>query len=446
MYMKNKLFYLFGAAFLLCSIGTFTACSDDDNVPVENEEPPVEPWELSGKYLEGTQNNLKMTYNGHELTGKKVTIKADEENKTASIELEGTEKDLGAMLYNLLDLKVTTNSPVPGEKKITLKDVALTRNERGASYSFEAEDKNPTRNTICKGTIRKGELSIDITNLLATQELAGTWNLGEIKNTAETADCKTASPLWIDWDSNVYMDLGEIDAGIGWPIEFNYPPNQIFSMLMCWLGPFINFDIEPIIANQLKDVTAEPSGSMFVTYAWDNDLTNPNRWSSDMNHNIMRYYYGKEPNQIYIEANIDFLLQALSGLIATRAAEQEELDVLLNRLSTLLKPVLENGFPCTYLIEEDNLKLTLDGVFTRDVLRCIVNILNEPTINELVMQLIDGEPSLASYKPTIQALLKALPDALYYHDGDAQKGFEGECSYINIGMYLVKPATEEETE
>lgn len=437
--MKNKLFYLFGATLLLCSVSIFTACSSDDDGSIDEPIPPVEPWELSGEYLEETQNVLKMTYNGYELAGKKVTIKADENNKTASIELEGTEKDLGSMLSNLVELKITTNSPIPGEKKITLKNIALSSNDGGASYSFEGEDANSTRTMTYKGIIKKGELNIDITNNLAKQELAGTWNVGPVKNNSDV-DCRTASPLWIDWDTNVKVNLGAVDPGLGFPIELNYSPNEILTMVMCWIGPAINLDIETMVANQLKDITAQSGGSMFATYAWDSDTSNPDRWSSDMNHNIMRYYYGETPEKIYIEANIDFLLQALSGLIKTRASEQENIQELINHLIDILKPVLEKGFPCTYLIEGNSLKLTLDGVFVRDVLKSVVKILNDPTINPLVMSIIEENETLAPYKENVKLLLATMPDALTYHDGKTEQDFTGECTYVNLGLYLVKAA------
>lgn len=440
--MKNKLFYLFGAAFLLCSISTFTACSDDNDEPIVEVEPPIEPWELSGDYLEGTSNILKMTYNGDELTGKKVTIKADEENKKASIVLEGTEKDLGAMLAGLIDLKVKTSSPIPGEEKITLNDVTLTSNDRGVSYSFKGEDIKATRTMKYEGTIKKGELSIDITNSLSDQTLSGTWNLGEIKN-SDNVDCRTASPLCIDWDTNVKVDLGSVDAGIGFPIPLNYSPNEILTMLMCWIGPGMGFDIETIIANQLKDISAEPNGSIIATYAWDSDTSNPDRWSSNMNKNIIRYYYAETAGQIYVEANVDFLVQALGSLIKTRAGNQEDLQELLDNLASILKPVLEKGFPCTYLVDGNNLKLTLDGVFARDLLKNVVKILNDPTINPLIMSLIESDETLAPYKENVKLLLETMPDALTYHDGETEKDFSGECAFVNIGLFFVKATTAE---
>ena len=99
--MKNKLFYLFGAALLLCSISTFTACSEDNDEPIVEKpddgdnDNSGDVLDLNGKY---DNENLKMTYNGEELTGKKVTFTADEKLEKATILLSGVEKDLTDML------------------------------------------------------------------------------------------------------------------------------------------------------------------------------------------------------------------------------------------------------------------------------------------------------------------------------------------------------------
>ena len=126
--MKNKLFYLFGAALLLCSISTFTACSEDNDEPIVEKpddgdnDNSGDVLDLNGKY---DNENLKMTYNGEELTGKKVTFTADEKLEKATILLSGVEKDLTDMLGGILgEIKFTTNSPVPGEKEIKLENVA----------------------------------------------------------------------------------------------------------------------------------------------------------------------------------------------------------------------------------------------------------------------------------------------------------------------------------
>ena len=229
--MKNKLFYLFGAALLLCSISTFTACSEDNDEPIVEKpddgdnDNSGDVLDLNGKY---DNENLKMTYNGEELTGKKVTFTADEKLEKATILLSGVEKDLTDMLGGILgEIKFTTNSPVPGEKEIKLENVALTANTDGTTYSFEGKDENENRTMLYKGTVKGGEMNIEITNELKNKSLTGTWELGPLKfGLMQEAPANISSPLWIDWDSQNNINAGTI-AGIG----FDMDPASLFTWI-----------------------------------------------------------------------------------------------------------------------------------------------------------------------------------------------------------------------
>lgn len=434
--MRNKLFYLFGAAFLLCSISTFTACSDDENEPVV-EVPGDDVIDLNGSYDDKT---LKMTYNGEELTGKRVTFTADEKLEKATILLSGVEKDLTDMLGGLIgELKFTTNSPIPGEKEISLKDVALTANADG-TYSFEGKDENSNRTMLYKGTVKKDEMSIEITNTLANQELADTWNLGPLRySILEEITAPISSPLWINWDTENNIDAGVIEG-----ISFDMNPNSLFSWIF-YIGDDIflqmmgisgvDVRIQKWIKNLLQSVTVQPNGCMFATYSYSGDLNNP-AWSSEMGHNIIRYYYGEEPNKVYIEANADFILSAIGGLLTRTRADNEDLAVIVKPLIDALKPAIEKGFPCTYEITGDKMKINLDGKFTQSVLIELVNIINTPVIYDMIMGLIDGDPSLQAYKTNIETALQTLPNALKYKD----KSLTTPCEYVKVGFELVKTA------
>lgn len=449
--MKNKLFYLFGAVFLLCSISTFTACSEDNSDTKEEipsggdgNEDEDSKWEISGEYSEGNENTLKMMYNGEELTGKKVTVIADENSQTASIVLEGTEKDLGAMLSGIIDLKCLTYSPIPGENKITLNGVTLTPNKEGTAYQFKGEDRNETRVMTYKGIVNKGEMNIEITNELSNNLLAGTWNLAPVDvNIWGGVNCTRSAPLWIDWDSFVEIDPGEMTIGDTHLSSLNQSPNSLFTWILVMLADpsmssfGVAITVEQWIANMLKSVVAQPNGCMYATYSYSGNLESP-QWSDEMGRNILRYYYGEKPNQIYIEANIDFIINALGGLLTKTRAEGGPNEVIQKLMNTL-RPVLEKGFPCTYEINGNEMRLYLDGEFTLKALREFVDIANEPTLNQLIMALIESDATLAPYATNVDKLLKTLPNALTYKGNpDNSLELSGECKYIKIGFKLVK--------
>lgn len=447
--MKNKLFILLAAAFLLATpTSIFTSCSDGDDAVVDNpgggsgnEGGQGDALDLNGTY---DANTLKMSYNGEELTGKRVAFTADDKLEKATIVLSGVENNIGDMLSGLLgEIKLTTNSPIPGEKEITLENVELTPNADGTAYLFEGEDRNATRTMTYKGTVKEGEMNIVITNALANQSLAGTWEMGPLKySIVEGIMAPLASPLWIDWDTDLDIDAGSIEG-----VEFNMPPASLFSWVFSlgdsrFLPAFgiqgVNIDlkIQEWFKNLLQSVTAESNGCMFATYSYSGDLANP-AWSSEMSHNIIRYYYGEE-GAIYVEANADFILNAISGLIAgglTRADEQTIAEIV-KPLVDALKPALENGFKCQYAVTGDKMKINLDGKFTQTVLKEVVTILNNPTIYPLIMDAIENDATLATYKVNIEKLLASLPDALAYKD----RSHTQECQYVKIGLQLVKGA------
>lgn len=444
--MKNKLFYLFGAAFLLCSISIFTACSEEKDEPVveipddggDNGD-DGDALDLNGEY---GNNTLKMTYNGEELAGKKVIFTADENLGEATLRLSGTEKNLTDMLAGIMgEVKFMTNSPIPGEKVINLENVILTANADGTIYSFESKDENDSRETFYKGTVKEGEMNIEITNKLKNSSLAGTWELGPLKfSLLENVAANSASPLWIDWDSENNINAGTI-ANVG----FNMDPTSLFTWVFSvgddtFLGMMgiqdVDVKIQQWIKNLLQSITVQPNGCMYATYSYSGDLKNP-AWSSEMSRNIIRYYHGEKSDRVYIEVNTDFILSTLGSLLSTNTrADNQTFETLAKALIETLRPAIENGVPCTYEIADNKLKVNLDGEFTRDVLIKVVDILNEPNINALIMNLIENDETLKTYKPNITTLLQTLPDALRYRDNK-----ETPCEYVKIGLQLVK-ATE----
>lgn len=227
--MKNKLSYLIGVACLLSYTGTFTSCvngvddeyleqkfTESSGTDNESEELP----DLNGDYSIEGDYELTMTCNGELLEGKKVVMAVDETNESASITFTAAETDLesiiglipGANLIQGLGLRYTGNSPVPGEKEITITNVPLFRN--GSNYMFKGSYVQPTYTMNYDGKIENAKMAVNINYELTNQKLAGTWNLAPVNTNGmlEGITCVTTSPLWIDWDSNAAIDPGNIEG------------------------------------------------------------------------------------------------------------------------------------------------------------------------------------------------------------------------------------------
>ncbi|MDR1091106.1 MAG: DUF4925 domain-containing protein [Prevotella sp.] len=457
--MKTKLFYLVGVVFLLWSTGTFTSCIngvDDEYLELVNSgsggrdtvgEDGLKLPDLNGNYEQGGDFELKMIYNGEELSGKRVNVAADELNETATITLSGVDKDLSEMLGGLLEFKFETFSPVPGIKEIVLPNVTLY-NSKGIDYRFTGGLIEPTYTLNYEGTIKDGKMEISINHQLANQKLAGTWDLAPNSTTGSTW---LFSPLCLDWDSRVQVNLGKVSI-----VTIKGEMNGIFSLLTGVLSSYImksiigvNIKTMDLIRNMLKGMTAQPDGCMFATYSYSGDVLHP-EWSSNMPRNAIRYYYDPEnpDKKLYMEVNPDFLIGLISGLtnptLKSRAAADPEVTKELGRqLIALLTPVLQKGIPCDYVLEGNNLTVNIDGVVLRDILRKLFELANDEVARPVVEELINN--SLGDLGSNIMNLIRLVPYTLKYHDAttydpvtNVPLDATGECAYVKFGLKFVK--------
>ena len=450
--MKNKLFYLISAACLLSYTGTFTSCVngvDDeyleqkitDDTKAEDEIP-----DLNGEYSMVGDFDLEMICNGDLLEGQKVVMAVDENNESATITFTAIETDLesviglipGANLIQGMGLKYTGNCPVPGEKELTFTNVPIYRN--GSTYIFKGSLDQSTYTVKYEGKIEDDKMTIDFNYELTNHKLAGTWMLKP--NLFDTnANMK---PLWYDWDTNLTIRFGIINVPeLGLPnmnID-SYTPNELNQLLiMAYLAAGI--DVQQMIVDLLQSITVLPNGSIYATYAWDSDKSNPDRWSSNMNRNIMRYYYDKEKeDRIYVEINGQFLLNTIKGLIkptpSTRGPE-EDLKALGTKLIEFLKPALENGIPCDYKLNGNKMSINIDGEFLLEALKLLAEVGNNEAATGFLMPLLKNDPTLAPYAPNIEVFLKRLPDLLTYKKESGSGELSGECKYVKIGLHLEK--------
>lgn len=458
--MKNRLFYLVGTALLMCSTGMFTSCIngvDDEYLEqavsggeggTDNEEDDSE--DMNGEYFDGGDFGLKMTYNGEELTGKKVTFMLNEDQKSATVTLAGTEKDL-ASLSNLLqgmDATFTTYSPIPGEKEVLFNNVKVYKS--GSDCIFEGESTKPNYKVSFKGQILDAAMTIDIEHVLAREEnnILGKWKMGAVKEAGSgdgflaqaellnnnDNDFTKSSPLFLNWGTDKKVDMGRVPTGMEGAlatIEVNRPMNGIFNLLMSQLvtSQLIKPSLEQALPKLIEYIAAEETGGMYASYSW-NGAENP-IYSQDMSHNIVRYYFDAD-NTLRIEANADYLLTVLGGLlggsstrVTTRDAQPDNTKIIGKELVNTLRPALEKGFPCEYNIDDNNnMTINIDGQLLLDVMKLVEKLVNDEFAKPMVDEFVN---SIGDYAPNVKLLLANLHNAL----GD-------DCKYIKLGFHMVK--------
>lgn len=469
--MKNKLSYLIGVACLLSYTGTFTSCvngvddeyleqkfTESGGTDNESEELP----DLNGDYSIEGDYELVMTCNGELLEGKKVVMAVDETNESASFTFAAAQTDLETVIATSIPggigglvsgwgLKYTGNSPVPGEKEITVANVPLFRNGT-QYYMFEGSNIQPTYTMTFNGKIEGEKMTIDINYELTNQKLAGTWELAPVFDKNNNDNSPELSPLWLDWDSNIEADLGAIQVemmpGHFFPLSVKGKMNGIFNVISTSASAMvmeqiagIKLGIEPMLRNLLQSITTKPNGGMYAIYSYSGDLQNPQWSGSDgMPHNAMRYYYDPEKpdERIYLELNSGFLINLIESLAApaepAAPGTRADLRDVAKELIALLVPLLEDGIPCEYKLEGNNLTINIDGIVLKNILVKLMVVANDPSAKEVLDGLLG---SLGDFKDNITKLLAALPAALEHHDFDG-KDYSGECKYVKIGLKFVK--------
>lgn len=122
--MSKKLVYLFA---LICSIGLFTGCSDDEEEIVDNS------WEeLVGDY---SGENLVLSYGDMALTGKKVTFSATNGNNG----------------------KLLLNNIIPGENETTISNVEVKNSE------FSGTATTTYANVEYAGSVKEKVMTLKLT-------------------------------------------------------------------------------------------------------------------------------------------------------------------------------------------------------------------------------------------------------------------------------------------
>lgn len=490
--MKNKIFYYVCAAFMLYSMSVFTSCSDDPEAPTEEQPGDKDDQDdenkddeedgvlnLNGTYSEeaNADGTLAMTYNGGELTGKSVTFLANEDGTSATVELAGMTKDLTDMIGGLMPWSLETYSPIPGQKTVTLSDVALTPNEDGTAYTFTASDEEENAYKMSlTGTVEEGKMTMDITYELVNSELEGNWWLAKI-NTANGGDHGEGSaPLFYHVKSDVEMNLGKVSF-VTLKGNLDGLLSVINTMGALFL-PEVNGvkGLENYIYGVLARVDAAKDGSMLPWYEWSNNWKPAEaQYSCNMPANSLRYYYG-EGNTLYLEINPDVIINLVSGLVnptaISRSGDPEATKAIGRQLIEKLNPVLASGLPCTYELDGDNLKIWLDETWTLDVFKILADLVTDEYASGYIAEFL---PTLGLGDMTnlVENLLGQLPYVVNYgasktmsEDGesgaksamDAAKegktkeeieeagGLTGTCEGIRLGLKLTKVMPDDRTE
>lgn len=387
---KNLFYYLFA---VICTIGLFTSCSDDDEKVVN----PIPQTTFN------SENGLQLTYNGAPLLGKKVTFTPDATEATkATLRLEG-EFDLAGILKGQRSNMTSPTGPgvFPGSPVTTL-SVDLSINGNQCTFSGVSETEYCTFSYA--GKVTAGTMDLSFTDVtLKNTALAGTvWKPTPL---AKTEDGGMDEPIHFVWKS-----------GTKAAIEISGHPSEIeINDLLLLALRFPLFDdgsgdrvsVEQMLCSVLKDVTLGADGNIVATYM---DAANGGtEWVTSPSN--MAQYVVTGDNQLLLFLNPQAIMANVDNV--EKSVRTVDVGAILQQAIAELYPMLINGVPLTYTKEGNRMKVFLGTDLLLPLMKNIVAPLfeDEEFLN-MVIEAMKSDPQFGGMAGMMVPTLKLLPEII----------------------------------
>lgn len=385
---KNLFYYLFA---VICTIGLFTSCSDDDEKVVN----PIPQTTFN------SENGLQLTYNGAPLLGKKVTFTPDATEATkATLRLEG-EFDLSGILKGQRSNMTSPTGPgvFPGSPVTTL-SVDLSINGNQCTFSGVSETEYCTFSYA--GKVTAGTMDLSFTDVtLKNTALAGTvWKPTPLAN---TEDGGMDEPIHFVWKS------GTKAVFPGYPSEI-----EINDLLLLALrfplfddGSGDRVSVEQMLCSVLKDVTLGADGNIVATYM---DAANGGtEWVTSPS-NIAQYVVTGD-NQLLLFLNPQAIMANVDNV--EKSVRTVDVGAILQQAIAELYPMLINGVPLTYTKEGNRMKVFLGTDLLLPLMKNIVAPLfeDEEFLN-MVIEAMKSDPQFGGMAGMMVPTLKLLPEII----------------------------------
>lgn len=387
---KNLFYYLFA---VICTIGLFTSCSDDDEKVVN----PIPQTTFN------SENGLQLTYNGAPLLGKKVTFTPDATEATkATLRLEG-EFDLSGILKGQRSNMTSPTGPgvFPGSPVTTL-SVDLSINGNQCTFSGVSETEYCTFSYA--GKVTAGTMDLSFTDVtLKNTALAGTvWKPTPLAN---TEDGGMDEPIHFVWKSGT---KAAIEISPGYPSEIEI--NDLLLLALRFLfddGSGDRVSVGQMLCSVLKDVTLGADGNIVATYM---DAANGGtEWVTSPSN--MAQYVVTGDNQLLLFLNPQAIMANVDNV--EKSVRTVDVGAILQQAIAELYPMLINGVPLTYTKEGNRMKVFLGTDLLLPLMKNIVAPLfeDEEFLN-MVIEAMKSDPQFGGMAGMMVPTLKLLPEII----------------------------------
>lgn len=382
---KNLFYYLFA---VICTIGLFTSCSDDDEKVVN----PIPQTTFN------SENGLQLTYNGAPLLGKKVTFTPDATEATkATLRLEG-EFDLSGILKGQRSNMTSPTGPgvFPGSPVTTL-SVDLSINGNQCTFSGVSETEYCTFSYA--GKVTAGTMDLSFTDVtLKNTALAGTvWKPTPLANTEDGGMDEPIHFVWKSGTKAAYPSEIEINDLLLLALRF-----PLFDD-----GSGDRVSVEQMLCSVLKDVTLGADGNIVATYM---DAANGGtEWVTSPS-NIAQYVVTGD-NQLLLFLNPQAIMANVDNV--EKSVRTVDVGAILQQAIAELYPMLINGVPLTYTKEGNRMKVFLGTDLLLPLMKNIVAPLfeDEEFLN-MVIEAMKSDPQFGGMAGMMVPTLKLLPEII----------------------------------
>lgn len=387
---KNLFYYLFA---VICTIGLFTSCSDDDEKVVN----PIPQTTFN------SENGLQLTYNGAPLLGKKVTFTPDATEATkATLRLEG-EFDLSGILKGQRSNMTSPTGPgvFPGSPVTTL-SVDLSINGNQCTFSGVSETEYCTFSYA--GKVTAGTMDLSFTDVtLKNTALAGTvWKPTPLANTEGGG---MDEPIHFVWKSGTKAAI-EIFPGYPSEIEINDLLLLALRFPLFDDGSGDRVSVEQMLCSVLKDVTLGADGNIVATYM---DAANGGtEWVTSPSN--MAQYVVTGDNQLLLFLNPQAIMANVDNV--EKSVRTVDVGAILQQAIAELYPMLINGVPLTYTKEGNRMKVLGTDLLLPLMKNIVAPLFEDEEFLNMVIEAMKSDPQFGGMAGMMVPTLKLLPEII----------------------------------
>lgn len=374
--MKKRVLFCLVAG-LACG-GFFTSCSDDDDPT--NDEIVVCP---VGQTTYTDASGLVLTYSGQPVLGKQVVFAPDaNDGSKATLTISGVLdlSSLTGMMAGRQDASaIGVPGVIPGQVTTTI-PVDLTVS--GDEVSFEGTTDQDGCTIAYEGSASEGGLTLNLNVTMPANDLTGaTWTIsGE-------------APIHFVWESDKQISIvpGMLDMPIG----------DIINLALSF--PLLGEQtVNGALTQVFHSVTFGTDGN--ITAEYKKNMTDAEWATSPLN--VAQYTANSGSLRLFLNPSM-----IMANIQNSRLSRSTTSDILANLMPVVL-PMLSQGVPMKYVIEDNNMKVYLGTDVLLPLLEALAPMFQDEAFLQQIMDMVANDPTMGAMAGMVGPVLEQLPDVI----------------------------------